>query len=72
MGKEVVVWGNASNRNRSGIAQTDSVRTGIMGIATQIADIAFALPGVVIMFRYPLHKKEVDDNSAIPSEKHKA
>lgn len=53
-----------------GVAQTDTVKSGIYTIATLIPAIGFILLALVLWFWYPLHKKQVDENVAILRAKH--
>lgn len=53
-----------------GVAQTESVKSGIYTIATLIPAIGFILLALVLWFWYPLHKKQVDENVETLRAKH--
>lgn len=52
-----------------GLSQTDSVKNGIFNITTLIPALGFGLLGLVLIYWYPLHKKQVEENIAILKEK---
>ena len=45
-----------------GISQSESVKDGIFNITTLVPAAGFGLLGLVLIFWYPLHKKQVDHN----------
>ena len=53
-----------------GIGQTEAVKSGIFSITTLVPALGFGLLAVVLLFWYPLHKKQVDSNVAALKEKH--
>ena len=48
-----------------GVAQTQAVKDGIFNITTLVPALGFGLLALVLIFWYPLHKKQVDENVAI-------
>ncbi len=54
----------------AGEAQAQSVLDGIFNISTLIPALGFLLLGLVLLFWYPLHKKQVDANVIALNEKH--
>lgn len=63
--------GYNSNAIEQGISQTQSVKDGIFNITTLIPALGFLLLGLVLIFWYPLHKKQVDANIQALKEKHR-
>ena len=64
--------GYNENASSMGIAQTASVKTGMLGITTLIPAAGFILLAVVLLFWYPLHKMQVEENNAILKAKREA
>ena len=56
--------GYNSNALEQGIGQTAAVKDGIFNITTLVPALGFFLLALVLMFWYPLHKKQVDSNVA--------
>ncbi len=54
-----------------GIGQTEAVRNGIFNISTLIPAAGFLLLAVVLWCWYPLHKRQVDANTAALQEKYR-
>jgi len=52
-----------------GVAQTPEVLDGIFNITTLVPALGFLLLGLVLIFWYPLHKKQVNENVAILQKK---
>ena len=52
-----------------GGAQTPEVLDGIFNITTLVPALGFLLLGLVLIFWYPLHKKQVNENEAILQKK---
>lgn len=48
-----------------GIGQTQAVKDGIFAITNLVPAVGFGLLALVLIFWYPLHKKQVDENVAI-------
>lgn len=48
-----------------GVAQTQAVKDGIFNITNLVPALGFGLLALVLLFWYPLHKKQVDENIAI-------
>ena len=53
-----------------GLAQSESVLTGIYNISALVPAIGFGLLALILAVWYPLHKKQVDANVAALAEKH--
>lgn len=47
------------------VIQTAAVKDGIFNITTLVPVVGFCLLALVLIFWYPLHKKQVDENAAI-------
>lgn len=47
-----------------GVGQTEAVRNGIFDISTLVPALGFGLLALVLLFWYPLHKKQVEANIA--------
>ncbi len=47
-----------------GVGQTEAVKNGIFDISTLVPALGFGLLALVLWFWYPLHKKQVDENTA--------
>lgn len=62
--------GYNSNAVEQGISQTQTVKDGIFNITTFVPALGFLLLGLVLIFWYPLHKKQVDANIRMLKEKH--
>ena len=56
--------GYNSNAIDQGIGQTAAVKDGIFNITTLVPALGFLLLALVLIFWYPLHKKQVDKNVA--------
>lgn len=56
--------GYNSNAIEQGIGQTAAVKDGIFNITTLVPALGFLLLALVLIFWYPLHKKQVDKNVA--------
>ena len=54
------------------IGQTEAVKSGIFSITTLVPALGFGLLAIVLLFWYPLHKKQVDENNAILKAKREA
>jgi len=52
-----------------GIGQTEAVKDGMFSIANLVPALGFLLLALVLIFWYPLHKKQVDQNVAFLAEK---
>ena len=63
--------GYNSNAINQGIGQTAAVKDGIFNITTLVPALGFFLLALVLIFWYPLHKKQVDSNVAALDEKRK-
>ena len=48
-----------------GVGQTQAVKDGIFTITNLVPALGFILLALVLIFWYPLHKKQVDENNAI-------
>ena len=57
--------GYNSKAIEQGVAQTQAVKDGIFNITNLVPALGFVLLAVVLIFWYPLHKKQVDENNAI-------
>ncbi len=57
--------GYNSKAIEQGVSQTAEVKDGIFAITTLVPALGFLLLGLVLLFWYPLHKKQVDENVAI-------
>ena len=57
--------GYNSKAIEQGVAQTQAVKDGIFTITNLVPALGFLLLGLVLVFWYPLHKKQVDENVAI-------
>ena len=53
-----------------GVGQTEGVKNGIFNITTLVPALGFALLGLVLYFWYPLHKKQVEENTRILKQMH--
>lgn len=62
--------GYNSNAIEQGVSQTQAVKDGIFNITTLVPALGFLLLGLVLIFWYPLHKKQVDANIQALKEKH--
>ena len=62
--------GYSSEAASQGLAQSESVLSGIFNISTLVPALGFALLALVLWFWYPLHKKQVDANVAALKAKH--
>ena len=62
--------GYNSNAIEQGVSQTAAVKDGIFTITTLVPALGFLLLGLVLLFWYPLHKKQVDANIQALKEKH--
>lgn len=62
--------GYDSKAAAAGLAQSDSVLSGIFNISTLIPALGFGLLALVLWIWYPLHKKQVDANVKALAEKH--
>lgn len=62
--------GYDSKAAAAGLAQSESVLTGIFNISTLIPAVGFGLLALVLWIWYPLHKKQVDANVKALAEKH--
>lgn len=63
--------GYNSNAIDQGIGQTAAVKDGIFNITTLVPALGFFLLALVLIFWYPLHKKQVDSNVATLAAKRK-
>lgn len=62
--------GYNSKAIEQGVAQTEAVKDGIFNITTLVPALGFLLLALVLIFWYPLHKKQVEANVAALKEKH--
>ena len=62
--------GYNSGAVEQGISQTQTVKDGIFNITTLVPALGFLLLGLVLIFWYPLHKKQVETNIRTLKEKH--
>ena len=62
--------GYNSKAIEQGVAQTEAVKDGIFNITNLVPALGFLLLGLVLVFWYPLHKKQVEENVAILKAKH--
>ncbi len=53
-----------------GVGQTEAVKNGIFDISTLVPAVGFGALALVLWFWYPLHKKQVDENTAKLKEQH--
>ena len=66
----LLAWiGYNENAVSQGIAQTESVKSGIFAISNVVPAIGLVALAAVLWFWYPLHKKQVDSNVAKLKEK---
>lgn len=61
-----------NNAASMGIGQTDAVKSGIFSITTLVPALGFGLLAIVLLFWYPLHKKQVEENNAALKAKREA
>lgn len=66
----LTVIGYSSENAAAGLGQTSEVLDGIFNISTLIPAAGFVALALVLMFWYPLHKKQVDANVAALKKKH--
>ena len=64
--------GYNNNAIAEGIGQTAAVKSGIFSITTLVPALGFGLLAIVLLFWYPLHKKQVEENNAILKAKREA
>ena len=64
--------GYNNNAIAQGVGQTEAVKSGIFSITTLVPALGFGLLAVVLLFWYPLHKKQVEENNAILKAKREA
>ena len=64
--------GYNNNAIAQGIGQTEAVKSGIFSITTLVPALGFGLLAVVLLFWYPLHKNQVNENNAILKAKREA
>ena len=64
--------GYNNNAIAQGVGQTEAVKSGIFSITTLVPALGFGLLAVVLLFWYPLHKKQVNENNAILNAKREA
>ena len=57
--------GYNSKAIEQGVAQTQAVKDGIFNITNLVPALGLVLLAVVLIFWYPLHKKQVDENNAL-------
>jgi len=61
-----------NNAIAEGVGQTAAVKNGIFSITTLVPALGFGLLAVVLLFWYPLHKKQVEQNNATLKAKREA
>ncbi|MBP3674197.1 MAG: MFS transporter [Oscillospiraceae bacterium] len=64
--------GYNSKAIEQGVSQTQAVKDGIFNITNLIPALGFVLLALVLIFWYPLHKKQVEENVAILKAKREA
>ena len=64
--------GYNNNAIAQGVGQTEAVKSGIFSITTLVPALGFGLLALVLLFWYPLHKKQVNENNAILKAKREA
>ena len=67
----LLTWiGYNENALAQGVAQTESVKSGIFTVSTLVPAAGFLALAAVLWFWYPLHKKQVDANIQALKDKH--